>query len=385
MRFYNEQHREIQRTARRIVEEHINPYVDQWEEDEIFPAKKLFKILGDAGLLGISKPESVGGLGLDYSYQCAFVEVLGEINCLGVPTAIGVQTDMATPALAKYGSDELHRDYLTPAIAGDLVACIGVSEPGAGSDVAGLKTYARRDGDDLVINGSKTWITNGIQADFMTALVNTSEGPAHGNKSLVIIPLDSKGVDRSTKLKKMGVHSSDTGLLFFEDVRVPARNIIGEEGKGFIYQMQQFQEERLWIATSGVRVLEQIIENTIEYTRERKAFGKPLLHNQSIYFRFAELRTDVAMFRAFLEQSIEKYLDGNDVTTEVSMLKLKLGRLQRMVTDSCIQYWGGMGLVDETLISRQFRDQRYISIVGGADEVMLEIISKNLGFSPKSK
>ncbi|WP_150293253.1 acyl-CoA dehydrogenase family protein [Sphingobium estronivorans] len=385
MRFYNEQHREIQRTARRIVQDHINPHVDQWEEAEIFPAKALFKTLGDAGLLGISKPESVGGLGLDYSYQCAFVEVLGEIHCLGVPTAIGVQTDMATPALAKHGSDELHRNYLTPAIAGDLVACIGVSEPGAGSDVAGIKTYARRDGDDLIINGSKTWITNGIQADFMTALVNTGDGPVHSNKSLVVIPLDSKGVDRSRKLKKMGVHSSDTGLLFFEDVRVPARNIIGEEGRGFVYQMQQFQEERLWIATSGVRVLEQMIEDTIHYTRERKAFGKPLLHNQSIYFRLAELQTDVAMFRAFLEQAIERYVEGHDVTTDVSMLKLKLGRLQRMVSDSCLQYWGGMGLVDETLISRRFRDQRYISIVGGADEVMLEIIAKNIGISPKSK
>lgn len=385
MRFYNDQHREIQRTARRIVNEHINPNIDSWEEEEIFPARKLFKILGDAGLLGISKAESVGGLGLDYSYQCAFVEVLGEIHCLGVPTAIGVQTDMATPALAKHGSDELHRNFLAPAIAGDLVACIGVSEPGAGSDVAGIKTYARRDGDDLIINGGKTWITNGIQADFMTALVNTGDGPIHANKSLVVIPLDTKGVDRSRKLKKMGVHSSDTGMLFFEDVRVPARNIIGEEGRGFVYQMQQFQEERLWIATSGVRVLEQMIEDTIAYTRERKAFGKPLLHNQTIYFRLAELTTDVALFRSFLEQTIERYIEGNDVTTEVSMLKLKLGRLQRKVSDSCLQYWGGMGLVDETLISRRFRDQRYISIVGGADEVMLEIISKNIGISPKSK
>ncbi|NNF16367.1 MAG: acyl-CoA dehydrogenase, partial [Gammaproteobacteria bacterium] len=256
MDLYTDEHHEIQRVTRRFVEQEINPFVDEWEAEGMFPAHELFKKLGDLGLLGIQKPEEFGGMGLDYSYNVAMVEVLGEIACSGVPTAIGVQTDMATPILANHGSDQLRRDYLAPAIAGDQVACIGVSEPQAGSDVSAIKTTARSAGDDYVINGQKMWITNGIQADFMTALVNTGDGNVHQNKSLVIIPMDAPGVERAKRLDKLGLRSSDTALIYFNDVRIPKRFCIGEEGRGFVYQMEQFQEERMWAAVAALRPLE---------------------------------------------------------------------------------------------------------------------------------
>jgi citronellyl-CoA dehydrogenase len=314
-------------------------------------------------------------------------EATSTINCGGVPMAIGVQTDMATPALARFGSAELRADYLAPSIAGDLVSCIGVSEPGAGSDVAAIKTKAVRDGGDYVINGSKMWITNGTQADWMCMLANTGEGSGHSNKSLIVVPLREnrqrvKGVSVGKKLKKMGMHSSDTALLYFEDVRVPARNLIGEEGRGFMYQMMQFQEERLYAALKSATGCERMIEATIDYTRQRRAFGKSILDNQVVHFRLAELMTEVESLRALTWKSIEIHVGGGDCTKYASMAKLKGGRLQREVADACLQYWGGMGFMDETPISRSYRDGRLGSIGGGADEVMLGIIAKYMGILP---
>lgn len=379
MEFYTDEHHEIQRITRRFVAENINPYVDEWERDRIFPAHELFRQMGDIGLLGIQKPQADGGMGLDYSYNVACVEALGEVNCAAVPMAIGVQTDMATPILANHGSQELREQFLQPAITGEKVACIGVSEPHAGSDVSAIKTWAREDGDDYVINGSKMWITNAIQADFMTALVNTGDGDAHHNKSLVIIPLDRHGVDRARKLDKMGMHASDTGLVHFDNVRVPKRFCIGQPGQGFAYQMEQFQEERLWIAAAAIRVLEMTLDDTIEYARERRIFGKSVLDNQAIHFRLAEMKTEIELFRALLERTVSGYCRGKDVVTQVSMLKLKTGRLYREIVDGCLQYYGGMGFMSESLISRRYRDSRLASIGGGADEVMLTIIAKGMG------
>jgi len=382
MEIYTDSHREIQRTMRKIIEKEINPYVDQWERERIFPAHEVFKKLGDAGLLGIQKPEKYGGMGLDYTYNVAAVEAMGDINCAGIPMAIGVQTDMATPALAKYGSDELCEEFLRPAIAGEKVACIGVSEPHAGSDVANIKSHARKDGDDYIINGSKMWITNSFQADFMTMLVNTSDGNKHENKSLVIVPMDTPGVIRAKKLEKIGNHSSDTGQIFFEDVRVPQRYLLGQEGHGFIYQMQQFEEERLWGAVAALPGLQACIDETIAYTRDRKAFGKPILDNQVVHYRLAELQIEVEMYRALVEKCVAQYAAGKNITKLVSMVKVKAGRLSREVTDACLQYWGGMGYMDDTPISRRWRDGRLGSIGGGADEVMLGVICKMLGTAP---
>ena len=376
------EHQELYRTTEQFVENEINPHVEQWERDGVFPAGEVFKKMGDLGLLGIAKPEDVGGLGLDYSYQMQFAEALGACTCGGIPMAIGVQTDMATPALARFGSDYLKENFLAPAVAGDQVACIAVSEPGAGSDVAGIKTTARRDGDEYVINGSKQWITNGTQGDWACTLVNTGEaieGNRHGNKSLIVVPLDAKGVDRNTKLDKLGQRSSDTAIVFFEDVRVPAKNLIGEEGKGFIYQMQQFQEERLFLSASILKAMDRVLNDTIEYTRGRKAFGKSVLDNQYVNFRLAELATEIEAVRGLVYRAVDFMLAGEDVTLLASMAKLKSARVAREVCDASLQFWGGQGFMWESTVAQFYRDLRLHSIGGGADEVMLQIIAKRMG------
>ena len=379
------EHEELKRNLKRFIDDEINPHVDEWEAAEIFPAHEVFKKLGSLGYLGLTKPEAFGGAGLDYSYAVVMAEALGHIRCGGLPMAIGVQTDMATPALARFGSDALRQEFLAPAIAGDMVACIGVSEPGAGSDVAAIKTTARKDGDDYIINGGKMWITNSLQADWMCLLANTSEGPAHKNKSLIVVPMNTPGISVAKKIRKIGMMSSDTGLIHFDDVRVPQRNRIGEEGLGFTYQMQQFQEERLWAAANAIQSLTNCIAQTIAYTGERMAFGKSILDNQTVHFKMAELQTEVESLRALTYMATEYYLAGKDVTEWASMAKLKSGRLLRTVPDSCLQYWGGMGFTWDNPVSRLYRDGRLASIGGGADEVMLSIISKHMHTLPKKR
>ena len=378
---FTPEHEQIADTVRKFVAKEINPHLAQWEKDQQFPAHELFKKMGDLGLLGIKYPTEYGGMGLDFSYSMVMAEALGECNAGGVPMAIGVHTDMCTPALARFGTDELRREFLTPSIAGDMVGCIGVSEVGGGSDVAAVKTSAKKDGDDYLINGSKMWITNGLQADWCCLLANTSEGPVHKNKSLIIVRLDSPGVTRQ-KIDKIGMDSSDTAQLFFDNVRVPRRNLIGQEGMGFMFQMLQFQEERLWGAAGSLRSLDRLIDQTIDYTRQRKAFGKSILDNQVVHFRLAELRTEVEALRSLTYRAVESYVSGKDVTKLASMAKLKCGRLSREVADSCLQYWGGMGYTWDNPISQAYRDSRLISIGGGADEIMLGIICKLEGTLP---
>ena len=387
---FTHDHEQIRGTLKRYIDEHINPHVDEWEEAGIFPAHQVFKGLGDLGLLGLTKPEAYGGAGLDYSYGMVMAETLGHINCGGVPMAIGVQTDMCTPALARFGSDELRKEFLMPAIAGDMVGCIGVSEPGAGSDVAGIKSVARKDGDDYVISGQKMWITNSIQADWMCMLVNTSDGPAHKNKSLVMVPMRdgpngklTKGIEIAQKIRKIGMNSSDTGLIYFDDVRVPQRNLIGQEGAGFVYQMQQFQEERLWAAASSLVTLTECVRQTIEWAQQRKMFGATLIDQQWVQFKLAELQTEIESLRALTWRAGELYVGEQDVLQLASMAKLKSGRLTREVADICLQFWGGMGFTWENRVSRLYRDGRLGSIGGGADEVMLGIIAKTMGMAKK--
>ncbi|MGQ0586610.1 MAG: acyl-CoA dehydrogenase family protein [Gammaproteobacteria bacterium] len=382
-----QEHQQVFDTTKQFVEKEINPHAAEWEKSGMWPAKEIFRKMGALGLLGINKPEDVGGLGLDYSFQVMFAEALGYCKVGGIPMAIGVQTDMATPALARFGNDYLKDNYLKPAIAGEHVACIAVSEPGAGSDVAGIKTTARREGGDYVISGQKMWITNGAQGDWACLLANTGESTAarHSNKSLIVVPLDAKGIDRKTKLEKLGQRSSDTAIIFFDDVRVPARHLIGEEGKGFVYQMQQFQHERLFLSASILASMDTCIDETVKYTGQRNAFGAPILHNQYVHFRLAELKTEIEAARALTYRATEELLAGRDVTLLASMAKLKAARVAREVTDSCLQYWGGQGFMWENPISQYFRDLRLHSIGGGADEVMLAIIAKNLGMAPGRK
>ena len=380
---FTHEHLEIQKTLTRFIDDEINPHVDEWEDAEIFPAHAVFKKLGDLGLLGLTKPEAFGGAGLDYSYAVAMAETLGHIHCGAIPMAIGVQTDMCTPALARFGSDELKRQFLAPAIAGDMVGCIGVSEPGAGSDVASIKSRARKDGDDYVISGQKMWITNSLQADWMCMLVNTGDGPQHKNKTLVMVPMDSPGIEKARKIRKIGMNASDTGLIYFDEVRIPQRYRIGQEGQGFMYQMMQFQEERLWAAASCLQSLSNCISWTVEWAQERKLFGSTLADQQWVQFKLAEMKTEVESLRALTYRACDLYVQGQDVTELASMAKLKAGRLNRIIPDGCLQFWGGMGYTLENKVSRMYRDGRLGSIGGGADEVMLGILAKIMGITKR--
>jgi len=380
---FNEEHIQMRNSLYKIIQKDINPYVEEWEREKQFPAHKIFKKLGDAGLLGVTKPVEFGGLGLDYSYSVALAEELGNVTCGAIPMAIGVQTDMSTPALAKFGSDELRELFLAPSISGDYVGCVGVSEVEAGSDVAAIRTTAVKDGDDYIINGGKMWTTNGAQADWMCVLANTSEGHPHKNKSLIIVPTKSEGFIVERKIDKLGMWSSDTVQSHFDNVRVPQKFRIGEEGFGFLYQMIQFQEERLFAAATCVLALERCIKETAKYCSQRKIFGKSVLDNQIVHYRLAELQTEVELLRSFLYRATGLYIQGKDVTQHATMLKLKAGRLSREIPDSCLQFWGGMGYSDIE-ISRMLRDFRLMSIGGGADEVMLSIICKFMGTLPNN-
>ena len=379
------EHKEIYRTVKKFVEEELNPHVPEWEAAGIWPAREVLKKMGSLGLLGITKPEAYGGMGLDYSYGLMYAQALGNCSCGSLPMAIGVVTDMATPALARFGSDDLRKEFLTPTVAGDMVCSIAVSEAGAGSDVASIKTSAVKDGDDYVINGSKMWITNGTQADWACLLANTGDGKAHQNKSLIVVPLDAKGVSRDQKLDKLGMRSSDTAMIFLDNVRVPQRNLIGQEGMGFMYQMLQFQEERLFGAASSIDGLGKLIDQTIGYSQQRKAFGLSVIENQYVHFRLAELKTEVESLRALTYHACSEYIAGRDATMLASMAKLKAGRVSREVTDGCLQFWGGQGFMWDNDVARAYRDSRLVSIGGGADEIMLGIICKMMGILPKKK
>ena len=383
MKFNNEQNA-LYDTVKNFALNEIKPYAEEWEKNEKFPAHELFKKMGDLDLLGITKNQESGGMGLDYSYGMVFAEALGHALDSGVIISIGVQTDMATPALDRFGSKKLKEEFLTPAISGEYVTSIAVSEHTGGSDVAALKTFARKDGDDYIINGQKMWITNATQADYFCTLVNTSNGSPHKNKSLVIIPAKLPGVEIGEKIDKLGLRTSDTAPVYFDDVRIPKRYRIGEEGEGFSMQMQQFQEERIFLSVSSLIILDDCIEQTIDYCRERMAFGKKIIDNQTIQFRLAELKTEIEALRSLIYRACEDFINGKDMTYLASMAKLKCGRLIREVSDSCLQYWGGMGFTWENPLSKVYRDGRLMSIGGGTDEIMLSIICKHLGIDKKS-
>jgi len=383
MKFNNEQNA-LYDTVKNFALNEIKPYAEEWEKNEKFPAHELFKKMGDLDLLGITKNQESGGMGLDYSYGMVFAEALGHALDSGVIISIGVQTDMATPALDRFGSKKLKEEFLTPAISGEYVTSIAVSEHTGGSDVAALKTFARKDGDDYIINGQKMWITNATQADYFCTLVNTSNGSPHKNKSLVIIPAKLPGVEIGEKIDKLGLRTSDTAPVYFDDVRIPKRYRIGEEGEGFSMQMQQFQEERIFLSVSSLIILDDCIEQTIDYCKERMAFGKKIIDNQTIQFRLAELKTEIEALRSLIYRACEDFVNGKDMTYLASMAKLKCGRLIREVSDSCLQYWGGMGFTWENPLSKVYRDGRLMSIGGGTDEIMLSIICKHLGIDKKS-
>jgi citronellyl-CoA dehydrogenase len=374
--YFNEDHEALRKLVKKFVDNEINPFIDEWEEQGKIPLHDLFKKMGDLGLLGIRYDPEYGGQGLDYWFDTVFLEELGHCQGLGVPMAIAVQTHMATPAIAEFGNDHLKETYLKPSLAGDLVAAVAVTEPEAGSDVAALRTKAVKDGDSYVINGSKTYITNGTQADYITTLARTSDEPGYHCFGLFVVPTSTPGFEVSKKLDKMGMRSSDTAELFYDGVRVPAENMIGEEGEGFIYQMKQFQHERFSVLPFSYIALRDVVDMTVEYIRERIVFGKPLIAKQVLRHRIADWVTEIECLKQLTYHIVRMKMEGLDVTREVSMGKLYMAQIAKGIVDGCLQMHGGMGFMNEMLISRIYRDVRLASIGAGADEVMREIIAR---------
>jgi citronellyl-CoA dehydrogenase len=377
--YFDETHNAFRESVRKFVEKEINPHMDEWEETTV-PLHDLFKKMGALGFLGVRYDTKYGGQCLDYWFETVLLEELGHIHGLGVSVAISVQTNMATPAIAEFGSEYLKETYLKPAICGDMVSAIAVTEPGSGSDVASLKTKAVRKGDYYILNGSKIYITNGCQADFLTLLARTSDKPGHHAFSLLVVPTNLPGFSVGKKLDKMGLRSSDTALLFFDDMKVPAENLIGKEGEGFIYQMKQFQHERFTALPVGYIASKDMIDMTVDYLKQRVAFGEPLINKQVLRHRLVQWLAEIESLKQLTYHIVRMKMQGLDVTTEISMGKLLSGQLITKVADGCLQMFGGMGLMNETLISRYYRDARLLPIGGGADEVMSDIVAKKEGY-----
>ncbi len=378
--YFTKEHELVRKAVRDFVNKEINPHVDEWEENGEIPLHTLFKKMGDLGFLGIRYDPKYGGEGMDYWAETAFLEELNHIHCGGVPMAIAVQTNMATPAIDEFGSDYLKETYLKPAIAGDMVCGVAITEPGAGSDVAAIATTATREGDHYVLNGSKTFITNGTQADFLTLLARTSDAPGYHSFSLFVVPADIQGFSVSKKLDKIGMRSSDTAELFFDNMKIPAKNLIGVEGEGFIQQMKQFQHERFAVLPGAYVTVRNAIRLTKEYLEKRIVFGKPLIKKQVLRHRLAQWLAEAEAVQQLTYHIVRMKMSGMDVTKEISMGKLLAAQLLNKVCDGCIQMHGGMGYMNEMLISRMYRDSRIMAIGGGADEIMCEIISKMEGF-----
>jgi citronellyl-CoA dehydrogenase len=377
-----DEHQIFRKTLRDLFEREIEPHVDAWESARTFPAHELFPKLGAVGLLGLEYEEAYGGMAADHSFTLVAGEEMGRISCGGVPMAMAVQMSMATPALARYGSDELKRQYLAPSIRGELVASVAVTEPDAGSDVAGIRTRARRDGDEWVINGSKLYITNGTQADWLCLLARTSEEEVgYRGMSLIVVPTSVDGVVVSRKLEKLGMWSSDTAELSFTDVRVPVSNTIGEIGRGFQQQMVQFQAERLITVYKQVGSIELALQRTRAYLLERRAFGQPLMANQHLQFVLAELGARHDMLKHYARAAADAVACGEDATRFATIGKLLGSRLQREVADTAVQFHGGVAYMAEHWASRYYRDTRLDSIGAGADEVMLRVLAKMDGYS----
>jgi citronellyl-CoA dehydrogenase len=376
--FFTPEHEAFRKTARAFVEKEMTPFALEWDRQGIFP-RELFKKAGELGLLGINLDPRYGGSGLDFWYVTAFCEELVRSRNAGVNMALLVQSQMATPIINEIGTDEQKREFLAPAIAGEKIAALGVSEPGAGSDVANIKTTARRVGDDYVINGSKMWITNGTRADFITLAARTGED-GYGGISLLTFPTDVKGFSVSKKLDKVGNLSSDTAILFFEDCRVPARYVLGEENEGFYHIMTNFQGERLVGALTCVAGMELMLADAMAYGLEREAFGRPILKFQVWRHKLVEHLTSVEAAKRLTYHAVELFDQKENPVREISMAKLLAGDLIQKVAYDCQQFYGGMGYIDETPIARAWRDARLISIGGGTSEIMKEIIAKLSGF-----
>lgn len=384
---FREEHEAFRQTVRKFAEKELAPYADEWEKAEIFP-NEVFKRAGELGIFGAHYPEEVGGAGGDYWFSVAKSEELPRSLMAGVTMGLLVQADMATPVINDLGTKEQIAEFLTPAIRGEKIAALGVSEPNAGSDVAGIQTWAKKDGDDYIINGAKTYITNGCRADFVTLLVKTApEQGAHGC-SFFLVPTKTKGFSVAKKLKKIGNHSSDTAELAFEDMRIPKRYLLGEENMGFMYLMQNFQSERIIACTSACSGAQMIMDEAINYGKDRKAFGKPIIKREYWQHKFVDLTAKLEAARALTYKGAEaynedKYVTKGHVSMEtvklISLAKIFIGDVASEIADQSLQFHGGAGYMEEMHVARAWRDQRLFRIGGGTTETMRYYVAKLMG------
>jgi len=352
----------------------LHPNAEEWEAARLFP-RNVFDRGAELGLLGIRMPEEYGGMGLDWWYSVCYAEEMVHSGMAGLTMAMLVQSDMATPVIHEIGNDYHKENFLAPAIRGEMIAALGVSEPDAGSDVANIRTTARKDGDDYVINGAKTYITNGTRADFITLAVRTG-GEGFGGISLLMFPTDTKGYSVTNKLEKLGNHCSDTAEIAFEDCRVPTRNLLGHENAGFYYIMQNFQGERLVGAISSVAGAQRVLDMTVEFCKDRKAFGRPVIGFQTVRHLVVQLEAELEAARQLAYRAVSLLVMGQNATREITMAKLICGELANRVMDRCLQLHGGAGYMAEYEVSRAWRDSRLITIGGGTSEIMREILTK---------
>ena len=375
---FTEEHEMFRKSVRDFAEKELAPHADEWEADRLFP-REVFEKMGELGFLGARYPVELDGSGGDIWHTCVLAEELPRSRMAGLTMSILVQTDMATPIINEIGTQEQKEQFLMPAIRGEKIFALGVSEPGAGSDVAGIRTVARSDGDDYVISGQKTWITNGTRADFITLAVRTDPDNRYGGVSLVLFPTDTPGFSVGKKLEKIGNHCSDTAELFFDECRIPKRYLLGEEGHGFYYIMQNFQGERLVGAMSGTAGAQLVVDDTRRYVTEREAFGRPLQGFQVVRHQLVDCETELELCRNMTYHAADLFGRGVPCQREISMAKLAVSERSMQVIDRCLQLHGGMGYVEEGPVARAWRDARLLGIGGGTNEIMREIISKMMG------
>jgi alkylation response protein AidB-like acyl-CoA dehydrogenase len=374
---FTDEHEALRESIESFARKELAPHTEEWERDG-FP-DSVFQRMGELGFLGIHFPEEYGGQGGDYLMSIVRGEAMAHANNGGLVMGIAVHTDMATPPILKFGSEYLKQTYLVPAIKGEKISCLGISEPGAGSDVAGIRMRAVRDGDYYVINGSKTFITNGARADFIVLVTKTDPDAGYDGFSLFVVDTKTPGYHVSKKLEKLGMHSSDTAELSFEDMRVPAENLLGEEGKGFYHIMWELQGERLIGAAGAVAGAQRVFDQTLEYAKERQAFGRPIGRFQAIRHKFAEMATKIETARQMVYTTAWRVEQGDYPVREISIAKLYASRIACEVCDECIQIHGGYGYMKEYHVERAWRDMRLNRIGAGTDEIMLEVIGRSYG------
>ena len=374
---FTEEHQQLRESIRRFAQTELAPHAEEWEETT-FP-DWVFKRMGELGFLGLSYPEEYGGQGGDYYSNLVLAEEIVHANSGGLTMGVAVHTDMATPPIHLFGTEEQKQRYLVPSIKGEKISCLGITEPDAGSDVAGIRTRAVRDGDEFVINGSKTYITNGHRADFIVLVTKTDPDAGYDGFTLFLVDTDTPGFIREKKLEKLGMHASDTALLAFNDMRVPADAILGQEGKGFYHIMWELQGERLIGAAGCVAGAQKCFDKTLEYAMERKAFGRSIGHFQVIRHKFAEMATKIEVARQMVYTTAWRHQNGEYPVREISIAKLFASRIAVEVADECIQIHGGAGYMKEYGVERVWRDMRLNRIGAGTDEIMLDVIGRSYG------